>query len=208
MAGRDGAPLRNDLVVLVHGLAAGPMIMRSLAQWLGPACGGIRNWGYSSLWSPIQRHGRELAALLNRLDGHDAHERIHLVAHSMGSIIARVALAEYLPQRFGRLVMIAPPNRGSRVAARLAPYLGRIIPPLAQLTDAAESFVCSLPQPAITGLGVIAAEADFLVDEPSTRLGCECDHITLPGLHSSVLWRQETADQVRFFLENGHFQRT
>jgi pimeloyl-ACP methyl ester carboxylesterase len=207
MAGKDGAPLRDDVVVLVHGLAAGPLIMQSLARALASCCSQVKNWGYSSLWSPIQGHGRELAALMRRLDVDGPHDRVHLVAHSMGGIIARLALSEYLPQRFGRLVMIAPPNRGSRVAAQLAPYLGRICPPLLQLTDASESFVCSLPQPAVAELGVIAAQTDFLVHEPSTRLGCECDHITLPGLHSSVLWRQETADQVRHFLEHGRFRR-
>jgi hypothetical protein len=103
--------------------------------------------------------------------------------------------------------MIAPPNRGSHVARRLAPYLGLICPPLLQLTDLTSSFVCSLPPPAIDSLGIIAAQTDFLVDECSTRLGCERDHIVLPGLHSSLLWRHETARQVEHFLRHGCFFR-
>ena len=125
----------------------------------------------------------------------------------MGGIIGRLALAEHLPRNFGRFVMIAPPNRGSHVAAQLAPYLGRICPPLIQLTDQTTSYVCSLPLPQVPDLGIIAADTDFLVHEPNTRLGCEHDHIILPGLHSSLLWRQETAEQVRHFLEHGHFRR-
>lgn len=197
----------RQLVVLVHGLAANRLIMRSLARSLGKAFAATLNWGYQSLWSPIERHSRELAALLRQLDQGREHDRIHLVTHSMGSIIGRLAVAEYLPERFGRFVMIAPPNRGSHIAARLAPYLGRICPPLVQLANHESSFVCSLPPPAIGELGIIAAQADFLVLEPSTRLGCERDHIILPGLHSSLLWRPETAEQVRHFLEYGQFHR-
>jgi len=199
-------PAKRDVVVLVHGLLATTVVMRSLAHSLGGVFTGVVNWGYRSVWSPIERHGRQLAELLRRLDAEDGHDRIHLVTHSMGGIIGRIALAEYTPARFGRFVMIAPPNRGSHIAARLAPFLGRICPPLLQLTDHAESFVCSLPPPAISDLGIIAAETDFLVLEPNTRLGCEADHIILPGLHSSLLWRRETAEQVRYFLEHGRFR--
>jgi pimeloyl-ACP methyl ester carboxylesterase len=197
----------RQLVILVHGLAANRLVMGSLAKALGQAFAATLNWGYRSLWSPIERHSRELAALLRQLDQGNEHDRIHLVTHSMGSIIGRLALAEYLPQRFGRFVMIAPPNRGSHVASQLAPYLGRICPPLVQLAHHDNSFVCSLPPPPTDELGIIAARTDFLVLEPSTRLGCERDHIVLPGLHSSLLWREETAEQVRHFLEFGQFHR-
>lgn len=197
---------RGEAVVLVHGLMANTLVMESLARWLKPQFDAVLNWGYPSIFSPIERHARSLAGLLARLDGQC--DRIHLVTHSMGGIIARVALAELLPANFGRLVMIAPPNRGSHVARRLAPYLGLVCPPLLQLTDDTSSFVCSLPPPAISELGVIAAQTDFLVNRCSTQLGCERDHIVLPGLHSSLLWRHETARQVAHFLTHGCFLRT
>jgi len=200
-------PHRADLVVLVHGLAAHRLMMHSLKQSLQCAFAGIVNWGYPSLFSPIEAHGQALAELFRQLDGKGEHDRIHLVTHSMGSIIGRVALNHYMPRQFGRFVMIAPPNRGSHVARHLAPYLGRICPPLVQLADEEASFVCSLPPPTVNELGIIAAKTDFLVLEPSTRLGCECDHIVLPGHHSSLLWRRETGEQVRHFLENGRFKR-
>ena len=124
----------------------------------GSSIGAIRAYG-----PPLSGMAGSSADVLRRLDEEDAHDQIHLVTHSMGGIIGRIALAEYMPLRFGRFVMIAPPNRGSHVAARLAPYLGRICPPLVQLTDGSESFVCSLPPPTVAELGIIAAEGDFLV---------------------------------------------
>ncbi|HEX5106004.1 MAG TPA: alpha/beta hydrolase [Pirellulaceae bacterium] len=193
-------------MVLVHGLAANRTIMAPLGRALRRHFPQVTNWGYQSLWYPIERHGRELARRLRDID-RNAKGRVHLVTHSMGGIIGRLALADYVPTNFGRFLMIAPPNRGSRVARWLAPLLGRIFPPLVQLTDASDSFVCSLPRPAIAELGVIAARGDFLVCEPSTRLGCETDHIILPGLHSSLLWSKATARQTSHFLKHGRFWR-
>jgi pimeloyl-ACP methyl ester carboxylesterase len=209
----DQTTSRQDTIVLAHGLGGRPLLMRPLARWLEQHFGQVVNWGYSSLWSPIESHGKDFAALLRELD-RDVEKRdgnggrIHLVGHSMGGIIARLALAEYMPQRLGRFVMIAPPNRGSRIARHLAPHLGRFCPPIPQLTDDSTSFVCNLPPPTGPELGIIAAELDFMVAQDKTRLGCECDHIVLPGLHSTLLWRQETANQVRCFLETGRFRQS
>jgi pimeloyl-ACP methyl ester carboxylesterase len=195
-----------DAVVLVHGLAANSVVMLPLARALGRHFAHVTNWGYQSLWYRIERHGKALAQKLRELD-ESFEGRIHLVTHSMGGIIGRIALAEFLPRRFGRFLMITPPNRGSHVASQLAPYLGYICPPLVQLCDDAKSFVCTLPQPQVPELGIIAASGDYLVNEPSTRLGCEKDHITLPGLHSSLLWSRATSEQVRHFLLHGRFHR-
>ena len=197
---------RHDTIVLAHGLGARRLVMWPLAHWLERHFGQVINWGYQSLWSPIQSHGKDFASLLRELDDDGNTGRIHLVGHSMGGIIARLALAEYMPERLGRVVMIAPPNRGSRVARHLAPHLGRICPPIRQLTDDTASFVCNLPPPNGPELGIIAAELDFMVAQASTRLGCECDHIVLPGLHSTLLFRRQTAEQVRHFIETGKFR--
>src|SRR5262245_47727968 len=198
---------QSDTVVIVHGLGAHPLIMVPLARWLRETFSQVVNWGYPSLFSPIERHGEKLAGLLRDLDVKKQDGRIHLVTHSMGGVIGRFALQTYLPKRIGRLVMLSPPNRGSRLARHVAPYLGRFFRPITQLTDDSQSLVCSLPAPAVADVGIIAARFDFLVQEPSTHLDCERDHIVLPGFHSTYIWRRETADQVRYFLEHGRFQR-
>src|SRR6185369_10285355 len=207
MTVQQKATCQQDTIVLAHGLGGLPILMRPLAGRLNRNFGQVINWGYNSLWSRIETHGKEFAALLRQLDQDGSSGRIHLVGHSMGGIIARLALAEYMPERLGRFVMIAPPNRGSRVARHLAPHLSRFCPPIGQLTDDSASFVCTLPPPSVPELGVIAAELDFTVPHDNTRLGCECDHIILPGLHSTLLFHRETAEQVRHFLETGKFRR-
>ena len=194
-------------VVLVHGLAAPRAVMSPLERHLKPGYASVTNWSYASLWSRIERHGKALADFLRQLEERHIGAAVHLVTHSMGGIVARLALAEYRPAQMGRLVMLAPPNGGSHVARRLAPLLGRLIPPVSQLSNDVRSFMASVPVPMGVHVGVIAAERDVLVAEPLTHLPNEADHITLPGFHSSVLWKAETARQVSHFLENGRFDR-
>jgi pimeloyl-ACP methyl ester carboxylesterase len=194
-------------VVLVHGLAAPRAVMSPLERHLKPWYASVTNWSYPSLWSRIERHGRALANFLRQLEGLHVGTAMHLVTHSMGGIVARLALAEYLPAQMGRLVMLAPPNGGSHVARRLAPLIGRLIPPVSQLSNDVRSFMASVPVPMGVHIGVIAAAKDVLVAEPLTHLPNEADHITLPGFHSSVLWKAETARQVAHFLEHGRFDR-
>jgi pimeloyl-ACP methyl ester carboxylesterase len=197
----------KSAVVLVHGLAAHRVVMSPLERHLKPRFTQVTNWGYSSLWSRIERHGEALARLLGEMETAAGIEQVHLVTHSMGGIIARVALAEKMPSKLGRMVMLAPPNGGSHVARWLSPVLGLICPPLVQLSDHDKSYVAGLPKLDGVHVGVVAAAADELVCEKSTHLPNEADHITLPGFHSSILWFDETARQVAHFLEQGRFER-
>ena len=200
------APTTRESVVLVHGLAGHGLVMFPLARALRGHFAQVNTWVYSSLWSRIEKHGQALAASLRQLDDGER-GRIHLVTHSLGGIISRLALAEYLPRQLGRVLMLSPPNRGSHLATRAAPYLGRLFPPIAQLCDDSGSFVASLPPLAGGELGIIAASHDLLVREDSTHLAGEADHITLPGRHVSLLWSGATAEQVRHFLLHGRFRR-
>lgn len=196
----------SDALILIHGLGAHWLIMSPLARRLKGQFSRIINWSYSSVWSRIERHGDLMAAQLEALDSDPAVERIHLITHSMGGIVARLALASRMPAKMGRMVMLAPPNTGSHVARSLAPVLGSICPPLLQLSDAEESFVASLPPLSQVEIGIIAARHDLLVAEPRTHLATEKEHIILPGMHSSLLWRQETAEQAATFLTLGRFR--
>lgn len=197
----------SHALILIHGLGAHWLVMSPLARRLQKQFGRVINWRYSSLWSRIERHGEQMKEQLQKLDDDPSVERIHLITHSMGGIVARLALAHRIPEKMGRMVMLAPPNTGSHVARSLAPVLGRICPPLVQLSDEVRSFVATLPPLERVDIGIIAARNDFLVAEPRTHLPTEKEHIVLPGMHSSVIWRKETAEQVAQFLATGTFRR-
>ena len=165
------------------------------------------NWGYPSIRGEIQSLSEALGRELQQLEADTQIGRFHLVTHSMGSILARAALADKKFSRLGRVVMLGPPHGGSRVAANLARVFGRVCRPLAQLSDTPDSLVNSLPEPTGCEIGIIAAARDRVVRIENTRLSNQADHIVVNSGHASMLFRSETADLVDSFLRHGRFVR-
>jgi len=164
-----------------------------------------RPWGYWNMFCSILVHAERFAAELARLDDDPSIDTIHLVTHSMGGIVARAALERYRPRKLGRFVMLAVPNRGSYVARAAAGALGGLVKPVAELSTAPDSLVNLLGMPEGVDVGVIAAEHDALVTTDSTHPGVVHEHVTLPCLHSSLLFRRDAADLVASFLATGAF---
>src|SRR5688572_6160404 len=103
----------EPLVFLVHGIAAGPWMMTTLAQRLKAEGYRVRNWGYASVLNCIEHHGQSLAVELERAGEDDSVSEIYIVAHSMGAIVARHALSQAHPAKLRRAVFLGPPHRGS-----------------------------------------------------------------------------------------------
>jgi len=200
----SGQPSR-DVVVLTHGFMAHRFMLRLLAARLRRAGWDTRIWGYESCLTSVTRHAGRFAGFLGHLQADDSIDRIHLVTHSMGCIIGRMALTERRLDKLGRFVMLTPPNRGSFVATATAGVFGRVFRPVAELTTAADSLVNLLEEPTQVDIGIIAAEQDTLVSLESTRLSVPHSHITLPCLHSAVLFRRDAAALTDTFLKTGRF---
>lgn len=180
-------------------------MMLPLARRLSQAGYEAIVWPYPSFRHTIEDHARNLHALLRSLDDQSDVRRIHLVTYSMGSIIARCALTAGRPAKLGRIVMIAPPNRGSRWAALFGPALRRRIRTIDQLAARPDSFVNRLPEPEQLEIGVIAARYDLLVGGANTHLPGQKDHIMLSGLHSTIALQRNAAEAVLQFLAAGRF---
>ena len=194
-----------ECVSLVHGFLAHSFMMSMLGQRLDSRGYLAKPWGYWDMRCSILEHAEAFSLELARLDADRAVGTIHLVTHSMGGIIARAALDRFRPQKLGRFVMLAPPNRGSFVANATVGMLGGILKPVSELTTARDSLVNSLGMPADIDVGVIAASRDALVALESTRPTVPHAHITIPCLHSMLLFRRDAADLVAGFLATGEF---
>ena len=129
-----------------------------------------------------------------------------IVTHSMGSILVRAALSAGDYARVGRVVMLAPPHGGSRVATLFSGLLGSICKPLPQLRHTPESLVNNLPAPAGHDIGIIAASRDRMVHVEHTHLATQSDHIVVPGGHTTILFRPNVARLVKSFLHSGSFE--
>ena len=81
-------------------------------------------FGYASTRADVKSHAEALRQLVEGMPGNP---KIDFVAHSLGNIVARHAIADWqhdgdpkqvLP-RMGRFVMQGPPNQGAMIAKRL-----------------------------------------------------------------------------------------
>lgn len=201
-------PKGDKTVVLVHGLGANRLMMWLLSQRLAARGYRVENWGYRSITRNVENHGRDLFERLQALGADDSVKELHLVTHSMGGIVARTALMNGKIAKLQRMVMLCPPNRGSRWATMFGPFLKPVCQTVDQLATRPDSYVNTLPLPAGLEVGIIAAAYDPLVAVNSTFLGVERDHLVWPYVtHTGVLFRTGIAEQIAHFLKRGEFLR-
>jgi triacylglycerol lipase len=216
-----GAP--RDTVVLLHGIAGVPLVMKRL-EW------SLRRAGYEvhSIGYPSTRHGIEELArdhvgpAIEKIQLASG-ARLHFVTHSMGGLVLRQWLREQTPESLARVVMLGPPNQGSEVADWLKDtslYQFVLGPSGQQLGTGVGDFPRQLG-PVQFPLGVIAGDCslnpffsrrlpgrdDGKVSVASTRVAGMADFVTVRATHTSMVWRRPVLDQVRSFLATGKFQR-
>lgn len=195
-------------IVLLHGLGANSWLMWPLASRLRKRGFATQNWGYWSVGQSLTSLVPHFREKLRRLhDARPVDQPLYVVGHSLGSIISRGVLAEAEFPAVKRLVMICPPNRGSRIAAMVGPYLRWLTPLVEELADREGSLVNQLPQSLQADVGIIAAGSDRVVHERNTHLAEETDHIVLPGMHGDLIFRTAVAEQVEHFVTHGRFRR-
>src|SRR5581483_9780319 len=148
--------------------------------------------------------------------------RIHFVTHSLGGIILRQYLSTHCLDNLGRVVMLAPPNRGSEIIDRLKGNpLSRIIlgPVAAELGTGADDLPRRLGALNFE-CGIIAGDRslnpflshslsgpnDGKVTVESAKAEGMRDFIVLHSTHTWLLWRERTVRQVHCFLKSGQFE--
>ena len=194
--------------------------MRPLERRLARAGYRTHNLGYPSTRARPEQLVERLAGFVARRCGES--RRLHFVGHSLGGILTRAYLARDRPPTLGRVVMLAPPNRGSEYVDRIGhwpgfePLLG---PTAVQLGTGPESLPSRLPAPdfelgVIAGTvslnplsrSVLAGEHDGTVRLENTRVEGMRDFIALPVSHTFIMRNPEVARQVILFLRRGRFE--
>jgi alpha-beta hydrolase superfamily lysophospholipase len=107
----------SGAVLLVHGLWRSPLsflpLVRRLREW------GYRpeQFGYAAVAQPYDAIVARLARRLDQLGGGGV--AYSVIGHSLGGVLLRSALARTGGPPPARLIMLATPNRPSRLARRL-----------------------------------------------------------------------------------------
>ena len=210
-----------EAVILLHGLARSDRSMRPLEKHLTQAGYQVYNFPYDSTeQSPetlVDQLSRRIDVCCTKAPA------LHFVGHSLGGILIRAYLAENTPSNVGRVVMLAPPNRGSEIIDTFgdsAVFQWAMGPSALQLGTDAKSLPNRLPAPDVE-LGVIAAtgsvnpigsilipnEDDGMVSLESTKVNGMTDFLVVSSSHAFIMRSEEVGIQVVHFLRSGRFQR-
>lgn len=198
-------------VVLLHGI----WMVGASMQWFGVRLRALgyapETFGYHSIVG-----GPDHA--VPRLAEHLRGEPAHVVAHSLGGLVALQALSAEPDLPVARVVCLGVPLCGSVAAERMAQFalgslwLGRSAPLLqAGCREWPPQFEVgmiagSLPH----GLGALVAQFDDAHDGTvavaETRAPQLADHIVVAAGHSGLIFSGEAVRQTDAFLRGGRFQ--
>jgi triacylglycerol lipase len=207
----------GDGVLLLHGLGRTARSLRRLADGLRATGYRVSALDYPTTRADIPALAQGLAPQIARL-ADEIPGRVHFVGHSLGGLVARTIIAGQRPTRLGRLVMLGPPNAGSEIVDRLAPWplYGRLLGPAALALSPAR--VPRFPQPDYE-IGVIAGTRsidplgwlmlprpnDGRVSVAATRIPGLADHLTLPVSHALMMHHPTVIRATARFLADGRF---
>lgn len=208
-------------VALLHGLARGHGSMAKLAKVLRAA--GFSTWSQTY---PSRKHSISYlaSALTEELVEYAAGQPLHAVTHSMGGIVVRHLQDSRIS--WSRIVMLAPPNRGSRLAAGLVrnPLFQFFYGPAGrELANASDWPLPRVPPAVIAGtrslalsnvtswtvgrrfpLGV-ANDGTVAVDE--TKLADMADFVEVDATHTWIMNSPNVHRLVIGYLREGRFPR-
>lgn len=197
-----------DWVVLLHGLFATRRSMRKLELRIRDVGYTVLNWGYPTWLRSTEQHVRHLLPKVESLQRDPNVRSISFVTHSMGGILARCALHFGSDEKIKRLVMLAPPNRGSHLTRiSLGPFAW-FVPTIADLSESPDSLPNRLEVNSAVEIGVIAASHDFIVPVANTQLANQADHCVLSSSHFRLPSHETAVRCVLSFLQTGKFSNT
>ena len=213
------AATNGECVVLLHGLARTALSMEKLAGAFEQRGYIVANVNYPSRKLPIE--ALSPLAVENGIESCGESEVVHFVIHSLGGILVRYYLKFNQIGNLGKVVMLAPPNKGSKVVDKLRDMPGFAAlngPAGLQLGTGSDSLPSQLA-PVEFELGIIAGSETFnpilslylsnpddgKVSVESTRVKGMRDFVVVPHSHTFMMRSTTVIDQVVSFIESGKF---
>ncbi len=217
-------PSSTECIVLLHGLARTSSSMSTLAERLQEKGYSVINVDYPSRHKKIE----ELAplAVIEGLDfcHKEQAKRIHFVTHSLGGILIRYYLSINKIPELSRVVMLAPPNQGSKVVDEFSwlPGYEMLNGPAGYQLGTDENSIPLQLGPSNFEVGIIAGDRtinlilstafdgpnDGKVAVKDTKLEGMKDFLVVHRSHPFIMQGGEVIDQVLHFIQHGYFKQS
>jgi pimeloyl-ACP methyl ester carboxylesterase len=167
-------------IVLLHGFAGWSRGLLPLERFLRKTLSReVVRLGLGPGLECLDAAAGRAAAAIARVAAARPAQRVDVVAHSMGGLVAtRILKSLELGSRLGTVVTLGSPHRGAPLAHAGARLLGRLGPSLAQMAPGCR-FLAELeraPVPAGSALYSLAGLADLVVPAPCARLPRRARH--------------------------------
>lgn len=220
------AASNGETVVLLHGILRSGMSMNIVKYRL-------RHEGYDvvNITYPGNRQTLEdLTGFLHKelclSASFNGASKVHFVTHSMGGLVTRYYLDRHRPANLGRVVMMAPPNKGSEFAdfmcgrKSLCRIFEKVYGPAGQQLRTDHEHTDDKVDYEV---GVIAGgrsinplapfvlkdgQHDGIVPVERTKIEGMKDHIVLPASHTLMMYNPGVQKQISHFLKNGRFDHS
>lgn len=205
----------TEPVIIIHGLWMRGLVMGWLARRIAQDGFATHTYSYPTMRLTLRENAERFARYCVSL----AAPRVHIVAHSMGGLVALKMLEMHRQLRCGRLILLGTPYTGSVAAQRLArlPGGGRLLG-----RSIAEWLREPRPVPdSIAEIGIIAGTRGYGLgrliasDLPQPHDGVVAlAETAVPGVtrrivlkvgHTEMLLSREVARQCCAFLRSGEF---
>ncbi|HET6391518.1 MAG TPA: alpha/beta fold hydrolase [Blastococcus sp.] len=161
-------------VLLVHGLVDNRSVFSVMQRSLRRrGFADVCTWNYSPLLTDVARGAADLGAHVERICAQTGHDRVHVVGHSLGGLIARFYVQRQGgDRRVESLVTLGTPHQGSLLAHVVpTPLIRQLRPGSPLLRELAE------PAPGCrTAVTAIYSDLDQMVLPTSSG---RCDHADL-----------------------------
>ncbi|WP_235425690.1 esterase/lipase family protein [Cellvibrio mixtus] len=211
----------RECVILLHGLARTSKSMQPLADALTSANYIVVNQDYPSRKFPIAELAMLAIPQALSICRQQSLAPIHFITHSLGGILLRHYLSINTIPELGRVVMFAPPNKGSQVVDKLKNVPGFMWmngPAGQELGTNLQSVPLQLG-PVTFDLGIIAGTRsinwilslylpnpdDGKVSVENTKVEGMHDFIALPISHPFIMKDKTSIRQSLHYLQQGHF---